>query len=279
MHQNIITNPVQLRLETFGFMEQSRCTEEKQNFCINLRKFVCRQIPPELIKRADRRPASLKAKSSRLRWWMEIKAVPTVLLQEHSLSPNRPSILCDVDTWALRLLVCLLQTPRHLYLITRFHWPPDSANTLTSTCKHTPSPNKWSLWTQVRTLWRHFHFRTHAQIRPNTETAGRAVPWRILHCREMISGVNIVADLSSASSKSTLLSLFPCAENHLCPFLVMVAPPLSFIKTIMESEGACWHKWLVIYCFDSQKSRFIFCQWKYHEIKSESCCAKISGWV
>lgn len=137
MHQNIITNPVQLRLETFGFMEQSRCTEEKQNFYINWRKFACRQIPPELIKRADRRPASLKAKSSRLRWWMEIKAVPTVLLQEHTLSPNRPSILCDVDTWALRLLACLLQTPRHLYLITRFNWPPDSANTLTSTCKHT----------------------------------------------------------------------------------------------------------------------------------------------
>lgn len=138
MHQNIITNPVQLRLQTFGFMEQNLW----QNFCINLKKFVCRQIPPQLIKRADTQPAPLKAKSSRLRWWMEVKAVPTVLLQEHTLSPNRPSILCDVDTWALRLLACLLQTPRHLYLITHLNWPPDRTNTLTSTCKHTHEPKQ-----------------------------------------------------------------------------------------------------------------------------------------
>lgn len=60
---------------------------------------------------------------------MGVKAVPTVLLGEHTLSPNRPSILRDVDTehyvfWPVA------GKPAEVHLITRLNWPTDSANTL-----------------------------------------------------------------------------------------------------------------------------------------------------
>lgn len=116
-------------------------TEAKQNSFFILRKSVLNQMPQNLINRADRWNASLKAKTSWQMWWMEVKAVPTVLLREHTLSPNRRLILWDVDTMSSGLSPA---TSKDLHLITGLNWPPDSADTLVSTRIHTPNAYKLS---------------------------------------------------------------------------------------------------------------------------------------
>lgn len=102
--------------------------ERKQNK-FNSGKFLCNRIPQNLMERA--------AEASRRRWWMEMKAVPAVSLRGCTRCPQTHHPSSAMWTHEHYVFWPVAGNSRGLHSITRLYWPPDRANALVWTSKHT----------------------------------------------------------------------------------------------------------------------------------------------